>query len=315
VPVTPYYDEFSFEPRESRRVADIRAVRFILSALLLAGCAAAPKNTPELVGVANFRDVGGYRTEDGHLIRRGLLYRSAQLSGMTPADQEKLIGLGIRYEIDLRTAKERIGQPSHWGQHAPGVLISFRYPEEEQNAQNAVPGPGQGNGKMDVGQAVSFVMSPQVTAVQVSDYLKDATAHLTIDHASEIGAVMRSLAQEDAPALLHCTGGKDRTGITVAVLMTLLGAPREEVYQEYLRSNDQLEVWYRQAKEKAQASGQPYDVSFELFRARSGVDRSWLENAFQTIDRQYQSFDGFTRDALKLSPRDVEQLRAKFLVN
>ena len=281
------------------------------SALFLFSCAAPPKSAPQLVGVANFREVGGYRTEDGHTIRHGLLYRSAQLSSMTAEDRKKLLGLGIRYEIDLRTAAERAGQPSHWGTQPPQVLLPFRYPNEEQNPQIAASAsPG-----VNIRQATSFVMSPGATAAQVSEFLNDSTARITIDHAPEIGAVMQALAREDAPALLHCSGGKDRTGVTVAVLMTLLGVPREEVYQEYLRSNDQLEIWYRQAKEKAQSSGQPYDVSFELFRARSGVDRSWLENAFQAIDRQYQSFDRFSHDALKLSPKDVEQLRVRFLMN
>jgi protein-tyrosine phosphatase len=290
----------------------MRAVKFlpcVLSALLLSSCAAAPKGAPQLVGVANFRDVGGYRTEDGHTMRHGLLYRSAQLNTMTVEDREKLLGLGIRYEIDLRTKAERTAQPSQWGIQPPYLLIPFRYPEEEQKLQSS-PSPG-----MDVKQATSFVMSPQVTPAQVKDLVKKATAGMMIAHAPEIGTVMRALAQEDSPALLHCSGGKDRTGITVAVLMTLLGTPREEIYQEYLRSNDQLESWYRQAKEKAQSSGQTYNVSFELFRARSGVDRSWLESAFQAIDQRYQSFDHFTQDALQLTSKDVAQLRARFLVN
>jgi protein-tyrosine phosphatase len=238
---------------------------------------------------------------------------------MTPEDRKKLLGLGIRYEIDLRTAQERTQQPTRWGTQAPTVLIPFRYPEEAPNTRKAssgpAPGPAPADPGLDVKQATSFVMSPEVTPEQVRDFVKSGTAQITIGHAPEIGTVMRALAQEDAPALLHCTGGKDRTGVTVAILMTLVGIPREEVYQEYLRSNDQLEVWYRQAKEKAEASGQPYQVSFDLFRARSGVERSWLEGAFQAIDRQYQSFDRFTQDAMKLSPRDVEQLRARFLEN
>ena len=61
----------------------------------------------KLEGVSNFRDIGGYKTTDGHTIRYNLLYRSAVLSGMTLADNELLKPLKIRYEVDLRTPAQR----------------------------------------------------------------------------------------------------------------------------------------------------------------------------------------------------------------
>src|SRR3546814_12578987 len=65
-----------------------------------------------LVGAPNFREVGGYRTADGHSVRHGLLYRSENLSRLTPDDYRAMDGLGIRTIVDLRTAEERQSAPT-----------------------------------------------------------------------------------------------------------------------------------------------------------------------------------------------------------
>jgi protein-tyrosine phosphatase len=274
-----------------------------LGAFLLVGCAARPQKAPELVGVANFRDVGGYRTADGHLIRGGLLYRSAQLSTATASDQQILAARGIRYEIDLRSKAERTEQPSHWGASAPKALTPFHYPEDEKPSSEA---------QTTVAAMTSRVMSPATTSEEVNETVRQFYASMIIERAHEMGEVLRDLSSEDAPALIHCTGGKDRTGMTVAVLMTLLGVPRRQVYEEYLKSNDKLAVWYEQTSAKMKAANQPY-ISYELFKARSGANSSWLEGAFAAIDSHYGSFEQYVHDGLKLSPEDVSRLKTRFL--
>jgi hypothetical protein len=83
----------------------------------------------KLEGVPNFRDIGGYKTRDGHTIRYNMLYRSAQLTAMTLADNQMLAPLNIRYEIDLRNSTERSNAPTHWGPNPPEVIdIPFMQP-------------------------------------------------------------------------------------------------------------------------------------------------------------------------------------------
>jgi protein-tyrosine phosphatase len=273
-----------------------------LSLFILAGCAA-HQDARSLVGVANFRDVGGYRTADGHIMRSGLLYRSAQLSTATPSDQRKLAELGVRYEIDLRSEQERTEQPSRWGANAPKVLTPFRYPEDGQP---------QSSSATSVAAMTSKFMSPTTTAEELNEMTKKFYASMIIDRAQEMGEVLRDLASEDAPALIHCTGGKDRTGQTVAVLMTVLGVPRDQVYEEYLKSNLSVAVWYEDMTAKMKAAKQPY-LSFELFKARSGANSAWLDGAFASIDNHYGSFGQYVRDGLKLSPEDVGRLKTRYL--
>jgi protein-tyrosine phosphatase len=217
---------------------------------------------------------------------------------MTPADQAKLTALGVRYEIDLRSESERTSQPSRWGAQVPAVIIPFHYPDAGNGSVSAVG---------------SRVVAPTATVAEVSGILSKAYVDISLNRAGEIGTVLHDLTTEDAPALLHCTGGKDRTGVTVAVLMTLIGAPHDAIYTEYLKSNDPLVGWYEQKKAKAKADNQPFNLSFELFKAQSGADPAWLDNAFAAIDSQYGSFDRYISDGLKLSPQDVTRLKTRFL--
>src|SRR5215831_9432213 len=101
-------------------------------------------------------------------------------------------------------------------------------------------------------------------------------ASMVIDRAPEIGEILRDLSSADAPALIHCTGGKDRTGMTIAVLMTLLGVPRQQVYEEYMKSNAMVPLWYEQTVAKMKAANEPY-ISYELFKARAGTSAAWHE--------------------------------------
>src|SRR6266481_3625354 len=67
-----------------------------------------------LEGAKNFRDLGGYRTSDGHYVRWGQVYRSGYLVNLTPKDSEYLNNLGIRVVCDVRAEGERMRAPDHW---------------------------------------------------------------------------------------------------------------------------------------------------------------------------------------------------------
>jgi protein tyrosine/serine phosphatase len=67
----------------------------------------------------NFRDLGGYRTSEGHYVRWGLVYRSNHLVNLTARDSEYLNRLGIRLVCDVRSDGERARAPDHWTGNAP----------------------------------------------------------------------------------------------------------------------------------------------------------------------------------------------------
>ncbi|MGY2113974.1 tyrosine-protein phosphatase [Nocardia gipuzkoensis] len=218
-----------------------------------------------LQGVQNARDIGGYRTGDGRIVRTGLVYRTGQLNNATAGDLAALTDRRVRSVHDLRTVYERALGPD-------------RMPEGATAHWSDV-----------IGQAPPEVLATTLTG---GDGLY--RAFLTAPGANEaFASVLRDIIGADGAVLFHCTAGKDRTGWTAAVLLTLLGVDRATVTEDYLLSNR-----YRDAR-----ADDPLN----------GVQRSWLDAAFDQVDRTYGSFDAYVRDGLRLDDREVAALRARLL--
>ncbi|MDN5931420.1 MAG: tyrosine-protein phosphatase [Pseudonocardia sp.] len=160
---------------------------------------------------ANLRDVRGLRTDDGRIVRRGVLYRSeVPLSGR--ADGTDVPVWPPADVIDLRAPGE------HPGPHAlaaPGTTV------------HAVP--------------MGASLAPTLAAAQTpATDLSDAYRLLARDAAGAIAGIAGIVAGSPGPVLVHCTAGKDRTGIVVAVLLRAVGVRRADVVADYLRTEANL---------------------------------------------------------------------------
>ncbi|MEU7138748.1 tyrosine-protein phosphatase [Nocardia sp. NPDC046473] len=218
-----------------------------------------------LQGVQNARDIGGYRTATGKTVRTGLVYRTGQLNNATPADLAELSGRQVRVVDDLRTVYERTLGP------------------------DKVPAGATANWDDVIGQAPPAVLASTLTG---GDSLY--RAFITAPGANQaFASVLRDIITTDGSVLFHCTAGKDRTGWTAAVLLTVLGVDRDTVNQDYLLSNH-----YRNAA--------PNDTI-------NGVQQPWLDAAFDQANQTYGSFDNYVRDGLKLTDGDIAALKAKLL--
>ncbi|WP_324195366.1 tyrosine-protein phosphatase [Nocardia abscessus] len=111
---------------------------------------------------------------------------------------------------------------------------------------------------------------PEVIATTLTGGAGLYRAFITAPGANEaFASVLRDIIGSDGAVLFHCTAGKDRTGWTAAVLLTLLGVDRATVTEDYLLSNR-----YRAAR-----ADDPLN----------GVQQSWLDAAFDQADRTYGS--------------------------
>jgi protein-tyrosine phosphatase len=238
-----------------------------------------------LASAPNFRDLGGYRTSDGRWVRMGLAYRSDQLDRLNDADLAQVARLAPALVVDLRTAAER--------QKGPDRLPAGAEPLVADVAADAPPGSGLGK-----------VSNPDAA----SDFLAAATRGFVTLHSarSAYGLLLTRVATTPGPAVYHCTAGKDRTGWASAVLLTLLGVPRETVMADYLASND-----YLVEKNRALFAASP---TMTAIAPVFWVKASYLEGAFEEVDRRYGSFDAYVREGLGLDAAAVARLRARFLV-
>jgi protein-tyrosine phosphatase len=264
---------------------------------LLAGGAEAPK----LTGVLNFRDVGGVAASGGSVVRTGILFRSGELNSLTAADLDALASLKIRYIFDLRTNSERAAAPTHWTGNAPEIVpLSVGFAAEE-----------------DASAMMKRLFAKGFEPASVTAAMQAVTAQIAVDGAPGIGKILRSIGSGETPAIVHCTAGKDRTGVLAAILLTILGVPKEAVYEDYLRSNAVVAGQIARMRQAAAGkSGLPPALAAmppESLQILLGVDRSFLDAAFGAIDAKYGSFSAYVSDGLRLAPADLDSLRGRFL--
>ena len=259
---------------------------------------------------ANARDLGGYRTRDGRVVRSGLIFRSNALNRLSDADVIAVGRLGLACVIDFRHQREidLIGDdrlPS------PGpIVVSLPLFDPDH----------------DVFTAVSAVLRGQAGAEAIAHLRSDAAsggaAMMMIDlyrrfvNAEESRAVfaaaMRRIATPgELPLLFHCTAGKDRTGWLAATLLAALGVDRDTVMADYLRTTE-LNAGRRDHTMAAMATRveQP-EIILPLLEVR----REYLEAALLEADRYYGGMDGYIGDGLGLTGAQLDHLRAALLTD
>jgi protein-tyrosine phosphatase len=191
---------------------------------------AMPRRIP-LPGTVNMRDIGGYPTSDGGTVRWRTLLRSDALSRLDDTGRAALAGFGVRTVVDLRTS------------------------EEAENAPSALDGAGVAVFHVPLLRAEDFDgLPPELAEVyrRMVDYRGEALAE-AIGTLATAGAL---------PGLVHCSAGKDRTGLVVALVLDLLGVPDEIIAADYATSAENLDTEAARVVSQIQAitGGYPVDL-------------------------------------------------------
>lgn len=172
-----------------------------------------------LEGAHNFRDMGGYGTEDGRTVKYGLLFRSDEMGGLTEQDLQFLQALNVRTILDYRGEREAERSPTP----EPEWLT---YRRIEANPVAAASS----------GRAEDYVASGALNYdTMIAMYEKLPFENPAYRY------LMESLQEpERLPIVHHCAGGKDRTGVGAAIILKLLGVPDSAVMEDYLITNATL---------------------------------------------------------------------------
>ncbi|MFW9081992.1 tyrosine-protein phosphatase [Pseudomonas sp. P2757] len=259
--------------------------------LSIAAAQAADLNTPRLQGIDNFRDIAGttsaYSTANDGTLRSGVFYRSNALTP-TAADLTVLNGLGIKSIYDLRTPSEIAATPD--------TLISGATYRNIDIIGATTSGSNITN--------ISFHSAAEAVAMMQETnraFVSDAGMR------GQFTTLFNELAGVDGAALFHCTAGKDRTGWTAAVLLSIAGVDSATIMDNYLATNE-----YTAARVAKTLASMPASMA-AIYAPLLGVEASFLQAGLDQVTTQYGSMDNYLKQGLGLSQETIYVLRGKMV--
>ena len=252
----------------------------------------------------NLRDVGGYKTEEGLVVKKGVTYRSNAFNPMTSDALVKIEPLKLRDDYDLRTTAEIAVEPDI-------VPSGVRYIHLDVLADEA-------GLAMPPNQIAKIFQDPKVANEKLGGvagvdamFMKIYQGLIVLPSANKS---YRSLflflsTSTTSPNVFHCTNGKDRTGWAAASLLTLLGVPKDKVYEDYLKSNDYLLPFHQKAIDEFVAKGGDAAIPVAIF----GVKRSYLDAAFNEMYHRYGTIERYFSEGLNINTTQQKKLREIYL--
>ena len=236
-------------------------------------------------GCFNFRDIGGYLNQDGKKVKRGLYFRAGRQDRMTEKDLVQLSDLNISTQIDLRKQEE--------------VLDQGRGPLEDMgvNYINIAVIPEGGSDKLNklVGD----------TGISGKRYL----GYLEFGPTSWLRLFGILADEENLPVLLHCTAGKDRTGVSTAFLLSVLGVSRDIIEADYLLTNLDTE---RQADFIESTVGYPEGYNREKMISIAGVPKDAMKDFLDGVESKWGSVVEYL-EKIGVTQEQMDQVRLNFL--
>lgn len=252
-----------------------------------------------LEGVFNFRDFGGYPTEDGQRVQRGRLFRSGHYADATDEDVKRLGAIDFAVIADLRRAGERERYVSRRPDPCRAKVLEHGAPPTEATAPH-----------------LAFLADPDSTPEHISAAMKMGYRGYPFDppYVDLFRDYFEHLAEAEGPVLVHCHAGKDRTGLLCALTLYVLGVPWEHIHEDYLLTNRNHGVEKRLQQlmdDFEREHGRPVDEA--RMRKMMSVDLEYLKSSLDEIARQHGELDIYLADVLGVDQTRRERLRQRLL--
>lgn len=245
-----------------------------------------PPETRDLVwdGLLNVRDLGGHATEDGGETRFGEIVRADTVRRLTDEGWRALLDYGIRTIVDLRMDEERQADPPA---ELPVTVVHVPFLEEDEEVFREVEEAGAN--------------APDLASATREVYL------LFLERFRDnVAAAITAIA--DAPeggVVVHCMGGKDRTGLATALLLRMSGVSIEDIATDYALSEERLrprhEKWIAEAETEAER---------ERLRRIAATPAESMVGVLGELERRYGGIEGYLR-AGGAPDRIGERVRAR----
>lgn len=249
-----------------------------------------------LQGGKNFRDLGGYKTVSGQTVKWGKVFRSGSMWQLTDVDYTYLNDLGIKVVCDFRTSEERQAEPNAWVQSRNIPYWTRDY-------------------SMSLGDWAQLLSSKDLTPDKTREAITNGYRKLPYEQATAFREMFLRLEAGEIPLAFNCSAGKDRAGTAAALILTVLGVPRETIMMDYALS-DKVSNFSAELTEHKEGSGLfavfsriPPDVMAPLMAS----DPAYIREMLETLEKNHGSVENYFYDVLKLSDAQLTRIRKNLL--
>jgi protein-tyrosine phosphatase len=240
----------------------------------------------------NFRDIGGISGPGKSIIRRGVVFRSANPDTLPGSDIEMLRSLNIRTIVDLRAPHE----------------LSRRYKSIDHAVRISLP--------LDFQQTTRERLRPVIYKKDAETVISDISNDIYLEILDASGSVLKHVMEilaspEGSPVLIHCQAGKDRTGIIVALVLLAMGVERQLIINDFMKSNDSLIPYFKKRFRIRKL------ISFGFFPYANMiyavmVKQRNIESILDRVEFHYGGIEGYLGHA-GIEKSDIEQVRSALL--
>ncbi len=249
----------------------------------------------------NFRDLGGIKTKDGQRIMEKRLLRCGNTSFLQEEDQKELLErYRLKTIVDMRSESETKEQSDPEIEGVHHVHLDYFKDKKE---------------KHHIPSMEEFMKNVAAEKVDFDYFMEKAYLEIiSLNSAREgISNFFKILLdQTQGSVLWHCSAGKDRTGVSAALLLEVLGVSRELIMEDYLKSNQAAPIIMETLLLKVEKNKIPEGMIEKMMPAVM-VKEGYLEKVWGEIDSQYGSVESYLSQEANITLENIKELKKMYL--
>ncbi len=236
-------------------------------------------------GCLNARHLGGFVTENGRVTSSAALVRSDNLARLTLEGRDALVADGVSTVIDLRFRQELEKEPNPFASPDPDSSVTYHH----------LP-------------LMTTERAEAIAPVRDAETTQEAYRATLEGFQANIGEIMKAIAgSASGRIVMHCSAGKDRTGLIAALALRLVGVSRQDIAEDYLMTNACLQTSHDQ---ELALIADPEE------RARKALDLrlspAFILETLDHVEQRYGSVSGYL-ETCGLDHETLERLRKRLL--
>lgn len=250
-----------------------------------------------LIRPVNLRDLGGYLGVDDKRVKNFSLLRSGEVTNISSTEEIMLLeDYKLKTIVDFRSELEITNAPDSEIENTKYFHIDIMKSNSDKTTSLK-----NFSANMDEESINSYMVN------SYRDFIVDGGA---VEGYREFFDLL--LKQEEGSLLFHCFAGKDRTGFGAALILTVLGVSKDDIYRDYLMTNAMRADENVRILGEMKAHGIPED-KLGVVEIALNVRREYLDMAYDTAVEAYGSLENYIRDAIKLDVEEQKAMVEKYL--